>query len=376
MRVLKGIGAFVGGLLLVLAATLGWWALRPNRAAVDPSVVSDSWAAVSDGAHNSNTDLIYWQDAFYLIHATSPWHFASERSRLIVWRSTDAVHWERLAELGVEGQDIRDPHFAVVGDRLFLYALKNTAFTAEPYGTVLSVSEDGRHWTPFQDLEPQGWLFWQPKTADGQTWYAPAYWREHGRSILLRSTDGERWTEVGLIHEGDRNDETAIEFLPDGRLLCTARLEGSDSILGDPRAATLIGTAPPPYTDWSTTRSYVTRLDGPALFSYRGRVYAVGRYQPGPRGPLTRLGSIFSRKRTALFLVREDGLVWLTDLPSAGDTSYAGAVVQGDTLYVSYYTSPIGRDYPWILGMLSPSEIRIARVSLPDLERLAGQAGE
>jgi hypothetical protein len=71
--------------------------------------------------------------------------------------------------------------------------------------------------------------------------------------------------------------------------------------------------------------------------------------------------------------VRENGLAYLTDLPSAGDTSYVGLVIDGDTAYASYYTSPINHDYVWILGMLSPSEVRLAKIDLIAMEALADQ---
>ena len=61
----------------------------------------------------------------------------------------------------------------------------------------------------------------------------------------------------------------------------------------------------------------------------------------------------------------------LTDLPSAGDTSYAGIVMQGDDLYASYYTSDIEWDPPWILGMFESSAIKMARISLSKMEELA-----
>ncbi len=371
LGVMTYLGVGLALLLLGVALLLGYWYVRPNTAAVDAALGLETWVAVNDGTHNSNTDLIFWKDAFYLVHATSPWHFASDKSRLRVLRSADGRAWEPLAELDVFGQDVRDPKFAAIGDRLFLYVLKNTALTAEPYGTAVASSDDGREWSPLQDVEPQGWLFWRPKTRDGHTWYVPAYWHEHGRAVLLKSTDGIRWEEVSTIYSGDRTDETAVEFMPDGSLLATARLEVSDSIFGHRDAGTLVALASPPYVEWRYARSNVTRLDGPSLFSYRGQVFAVGRAHVGPRGPLTRIGCVFGRKRTALYLVTPDGLVHLSDLPSAGDTSYAGTVIRGDDLYVSYYTSRTDRDWPWILGMLLPSEIRMARVPLPQLANLA-----
>ncbi len=66
-----------------------------------------------------------------------------------------------------------------------------------------------------------------------------------------------------------------------------------------------------------------------------------------------------------------DALVWLSDLPSAGDTSYAGAVLRDGYLYTTYYTNDTRRDYPWLLGLVMPSDIMMARIPLENLERLA-----
>jgi len=357
------IAAFVCAVLAILV----YWLVRPNTARVDPSLGVESWVAVGDGEHHSNTDLIFWKDRFYLVHASSPWHFASERCRVVLRRSPDARTWEQVATFRVPGQDIRDPKLAVIGGRLFLYVLKNVDLNPEPYTTALTTSTDGVTWTPLEDIEPKGWLFWRPKTRDGVTWYVPAYWWEHGKSVLLKSTDGRTWERVSMIHEGDRNDETAIEFLPDGRLVCTARLEVSDDVFGDPDASTLIAVAKPPYTQWTSVKSRVTRLDGPALFSHLGVVYAAGRHNPDSPGWLNAFGSILGKKRTALYEVRPERLIHLSDLPSCGDTSYAGVVIRGGDVYVSYYTNDVHTDYPWILGMVRPSDIRIAKIPLARL---------
>jgi hypothetical protein len=46
-------------------------------------------------------------------------------------------------------------------------------------------------------------------------------------------------------------------------------------------------------------------------------------------------------------------------------------VLHEDTLYADYYTSRIDRDYPWLLGMILPSDIRMARVPLAGLRGVA-----
>jgi hypothetical protein len=253
---------------------------------------------------------------------------------------------------------------------MIIYVLKNIGFNPEPYDTVLTYSKNGIDWEEWKEIEGQkGWLFWRPKTADGNTWYMPTYWWDHGKSKLLKSTDGFNWEDVSIIYDGLKNDETAIEFLPEGQMICTARLEGSGNFFGDPRGSTLISVSNSPYNDWKQVKSYLTRLDGPALFRYNGKIYAVGRYQP-KQGFLTKQGSIFARKRTSIFLVEKDKIKWLTDLPSAGDTSYGGVVIKDDYLYVCYYTNNIKFDFPWLYGMISPSDIMMAKIKLSSLEKI------
>jgi hypothetical protein len=376
---LKWLSLVAGGLFTGLWLLWVYWSLRPNRARIAPALQIETWPAVADGLHNSNTDLIYWKDSFYLIHAAAPFHFASRDCRLVLRKSVDGHSmddrtWQEVARFAVPGEDIRDPKLAIIGGRLYLYALKNTAFNPEPYTTVFTSSQDGITWSAFQEIDPKGWLFWRPKSRDGANWYVTAYWWEHGRAALLHSTDGEHWTIHANIHEDDRTDETDFEFLPDGSMIATARLEMSESIFGHPQGSTLVATAKAPYTDWELcTRSPVTRLDGPNLFAYLGQVYAVGRFQPLTGGPFTWQGSAFCRKRTALFRVSQAGLVYLSDLPSAGDTSYAGVVVRDDELWTCYYSSDIRRDYAWIMGMMRPTDIVMARINMASLERLGQQ---
>jgi hypothetical protein len=45
--------------------------------------------------------------------------------------------------------------------------------------------------------------------------------------------------------------------------------------------------------------------------------------------------------------------------------------MDGDTVYATYYTSPLEHDFPWIMGMLSASEIRMAKIDLSTMEALA-----
>ena len=210
--------------------------------------------------------------------------------------------------------------------------------------------------------------------ADDGSWYAPAHRIDQGTALLLRTTDGITWSTHSTIFSGnvERADETAIHFLNDGSMLAVSRLEAGSSIFGSEQAGTFIANSPPPFTAWTrSNRSAVTRLDAPNLFSVQNRLYALGRSQPrvtsssgGSATPVSRQkhGSVFGRKRTALFQIDEKalGLVHLTDFPSSGDTAYAGVVVNNGKVFVSYYTNDPHWDYSWLLGMLLPSRIQIS----------------
>lgn len=333
----------------------------------------------SDGKHNSNTNLVYWQDQFWLIHANSKFHFFSGSCKLLLHRSKDGAQWTFVRDFEIPGVDIRDPKLSVIGDSLFLYAYKSAGVDPMPYMTTVASSKDGVTWTELVDLtEQEGWLLWTPKTMDGKTWYASSHKIGAGQAVLYATEDGRSFRKVSTIYQDptpekeEGVDETDFAFFEDGRMVSTQRLEYRVRLFGNSKSATNLTLAEPPYTQWTVLgQDRTTRLDGPALFSVGNRVYAAGRYNPYAPGLFHQHTSLFAKKRTALFLVTEKGLVYLSDLPSTGDTSYCGTVVMGDAVYISYYTSNIKRDYPWILGMLLPSEIRVSRISLSSLEPLA-----
>lgn len=347
-----------------------YWFLRPNYAQVVSTLNIQDQCVVEDARHNSNADMIFWGGYFYLVHQNSKYHFASKTSRLIIYRSLNAIHWEKVMEIAT-GEDIRDPKFTVINDRLFMYALENVVWTAAPHQTVYTTSEDGIDWKPFESIQPDGWIFWRPKTNDQKTWYVPAYWKDLGKSALFRSVDGIHWSKVSVIHEGDKVNETAVEFMADGRMIAAARLEGSGGNFGDNDSATLIAISEYPYEEWSYHRNEMTRLDGPLLFRIGQDIFALGRFQPERDAFLFRQGSILSRKRTSLFRVHEGRLLYLSDLPSSGDTSYGGIVIQEGKAHIAYYSSVVNRDYPWIMGMFGRSGIRVLRIDVSSLAALA-----
>jgi hypothetical protein len=151
LRVLV-LGACLAMLLPASAAARPAW-LRSAEILVpgDPTN-QDCRTAVC--AHNENTDLIRWRGAIWLVHRTAGSQLLGPNSSLRVSRSRDGGRSFRLQAVipAQPDRDIRDPHFYVVGRRLYIKAitrLPGFALRDMDAGTV-SVdlhSGDGRHWT-------------------------------------------------------------------------------------------------------------------------------------------------------------------------------------------------------------------------------------
>ena len=133
-------------IILLLCILLLYWRFRRNGSLIDPSLRIETWEVIKDGRHNSNSHLIYWKEEFWLIHANSPYHFASVRCKLMLWKSKDAKAWAKVREFNIPGEDIRDPKFAEINGKLFIYVLKSVDLNPEPYATAYTWSADGFNW--------------------------------------------------------------------------------------------------------------------------------------------------------------------------------------------------------------------------------------
>lgn len=355
---------------VILFCSMVYWLSNHASLDVDATLVTESWEVVNDGSHNAFTDLIDWKNNFYLVYRSAPSHL-DFHSKLVILRSPNARSWEKLTELTLDGEDIRDPKLAVIENRLFLYALKNVNRFALPYSTVYSSSENGKTWQPWQMVEPQGWLFWRPKTNDGLTWYVPAYSSQHDQTALFQSQDGKKWEKVSVIDANQPQSEVEITFADNNRLTAIIRLESRPFSQESSSSSTLISSAGWPFKTWSGAHSLVTRLDGPAMFTDQNNVFAAGRSEPDGGILFGARGGLFNKKRTSIFAVTAAGLREMTDLPSQGDTSYPGIVIRGDEGYISYYTNDTHYDFPWLIGQFLPTSIRIAKINLPALKRAA-----
>jgi hypothetical protein len=322
-------------------------------------------------AHNENTDVTRFGGAIYVVHRTAQSQVLGPNSSLRVLRSDDdGASFSSVAVISApRDRDIRDPHFYEIGGKLAIKALTRLPFTSARDSDVATVAvattsdDGGRSWSAPRPIGPPTWSFWRIKSRGGVD-YSAAY-EDGDKSVkLFSSRDGAAWTPGAVIYDvaADTPLETELVFMPSGRLLALVRMDGSDRELlgGFGRLRTKVCWAEPPYASFSCPQELDgARLDGPLAFFHGSRLFVVARkHLPA-----------LNRKRTALYELggQLDGgaltLKELAELPSAGDTSYAGiAEVDADRSLVTWYSGELASDHPWFLGMLEASDIWSATI--------------
>lgn len=351
--------------------------LGPEHAGALPPWLSDTKVVVSGPddtsldcrtvicRHNENTDLVSWKGAIWLVHRTAVSQVLGPNSALHVYVSRDdgATFVETARIDAPSDRDIRDPHFYVVGGRLHVKALTRLPVLSARDSNVDTVamemhSDDGVAWSSLAPIGPTTQSFWRIKEHAG-TYFTAAYEDGDKAVTLFSSTDGLAWKKGALVYgvSEDTPLETELVFMPSGKLLALVRMDGAgDELLGDVgRLRTKVCWADAPYASFTCPDELVgQRLDGPLAFFVGPRLFVVARKHLQGTG----------KKRTSLFELTgtlEGGPLAIKEwgeLPSAGDTSYAGVAMRGDgKALVTWYSGRLAKDEVWLLGMIDATSI-------------------
>lgn len=329
--------------------------------------------------HNENTDLQRWRGAIYFVHRTAGSQILGPNSSLRVYRSkNDGKTFELRAIIPApRDRDIRDPHFYTVGRRLHIKAITRLpGFALRDTGagsiSVESHSKDGKNWSSPREIGPVGWGFWRVVKQRG-VYYSAAYEDGDLRVVLFRSTNGRTWTAGPQIYGVSADTPLETELIltrSSRRMLALVRMDGTDFELFGHRGRlrTKVCWARRPYRRFSCPQELKgVRLDGPVAFHWGRRLFVIARKHL--RGPAI-------RKRTALYEITgnlERGpirIVELGELPSAGDTSYAGiARIGGARFLTTWYSSPPAEDPSWLMGFGGRTDIWKAKLDLSRLPK-------
>jgi len=288
--------------------------------------------------HSAFTDLVRFRGDLYCTFREGSGHIPGRNGLIRVIRSRDGMNWESIALLEEQHVDLRDPKLSVTPDGRLMINCGASHYHGSKRKRIESrvafYDHDADRFGPPQKVVlPESivtgfdWL-WRITWHDGWAWGCVQQVPDVAeRSLhLVRSRDGINYERVTQL-DVDHPTETTLRFLGDKTMIAMIRRTGSS-----PEG--WIGKSEPPYTKWNfiTTNK---RFGGPNLVQLPG-----GSWLAGSRG--------YEKRRTTDLwrLDLETGRFHdLLSLPSGGDTSYPGLVLdeERNRLLVSYYSSHEGK---------------------------------
>lgn len=277
-------------------------------------------------AHNAFTDLVRHDGRWYCVFREGSRHVSPDGSLRVI-TSEDGEKWDSLALISHPSDDLRDAKLTITPDGRFM--LNGAGMQADKpirYHSMVWFSSDrGKTWNAGRRIGDPGFWLWRVQWHQGSA-YTMGYRTDRDRTQRIlrfyRSNDGARYEPlIDEVNVDNGVGEDRILFLKDGTALCLLRHEtGSKN--------GFLGKSKPPYTEWSW-KELSLRIGGPNMIQLPdGRILAATRlYSP--------------RTRTSLSWIDPDAgtMTECLELPSGGDTSYAGMVLHDGLLWISYYSS-------------------------------------
>ena len=323
-----------------VAMLMGLLFVGRGMAAELPTVkVTNVRRVFHNGEHNAFTDLVRFNNRFYLTFRSCPdGHMVHPTSSIIILVSNDSKEWKLVHQFSVKHRDTRDPHFLVFQDKLFVYTgtwysgattLPRDEYDLNKHLGYAAWSKDGKNWHSPVLLEGTfGHYIWRANQFNGTAFLCgrrkidfEVVARGEGRrveSLMLESDDGLTWRRRAVFQEIE-GDETAFQFESDGSIIAIGRRgRGNAQLL----------RSKPPYTVWE--RKNLDRyIGGPLLIRWGQRYVVGGRKTIGDRGP-----------KASMCWLANDQLHEFAELPSGGDTSYPGFIELSPTRAImSWYSS-------------------------------------
>ncbi|MFT3840420.1 MAG: hypothetical protein QM723_25755 [Myxococcaceae bacterium] len=333
-------------------------------------------------ASNNNVDIHFFGGRLWLAWRNGLTHFASQQVKMNIISSDDlGATWRFETQFDL-GTDMREPHFLEANDgvlRFNFFQAGTNMLSFDPKTQWRTYLQADGGFAPLESWGLPEEITWDVKRRGGVI-YRGSYRGPHydlslpadaGIEVYFtQSTDGLQWQptepDAGTVYVGGVS-EFGWEFDEAGTLWAVLRNEDGDTTGFGSNVCT---AQPGHYGTWECApHSDPNRYDSPRMFRHGKDLYLVARRDLG--GPfdegwdggdfgaqkLKYLLDYSSRpKRSALYQIDQQArqVVWLFDLPSAGDTAFPGiARLDAHTFLIANYTSPIDMpDLSWLQGQV------------------------
>lgn len=298
-------------------------------------------------------DITSYNGMFYLAYRTSPSHFPSKSSKIIICSSKDTENWE-MERMIYMRSNLKDPHFLPAENSLLLYFF-NGAHGKLAKLKYVELRED--KWSAVKQTGIEN-TCWRIRKNDNR-YYMSVYngknmYRNHQPKLkLLNSKDGRKWTQYLDIPINIKG-AAEPEFIFDrDKIFGTIRLEGSGSVIFR-------------YDGKFKFKRLRSKYDSCRMFMHNDKLYMVSRKNREgishrySRRTYNTLRYALTRKTTALFeFDRELKIKHIKDIESHGDTGFPAMVgITPDSYLLINYSSVIKKkNYPWIYGQLKKTEL-------------------
>lgn len=300
-------------------------------------------------AHNGFTGLARFKGHWYISFREGDTHGVDLTGSIRIIRMDPGGAWRSVGLIEDDSADLREGHLSVnhADDEMLLLGTRAYPGDAEVTHRSFAVStKDGQQWSQMRDAgEPNFWLSMVESHETGfYTFGNNTQSRSHLR--LYHSKDGHAWA----IHAADLGlreypNAASIVFADHGSAYCLLRRDR-----GDMHAK--LGKAQPPFTQWRW-HDLGIRIGAPAMVELPdGRLLASMRLYPEgstiESGWEVWLGWVDPVRGT---------LTPTLQLPAGGDCGNPSMIVEGDTLWMSYYSSHEGK-----------SSIYLAKINISGME--------
>ena len=289
-----------------------------------------------NGNHCAFTSLIKFNGKYYCSFREADSHVfdkeGNAEGKVRIIASDDGSNWESVALMYKATFDLRDPKLSITADGRLMVIMGGSIYKNKVLeGRIphVSFSSNGKNFSEPEpvnlDLQAKNGTDWLWRvTWDDKTGYGVNYSLNNADEAvinLVNTTDGVNYQLVSNLDVPDFPNESTVRIMPDKRMFIMVRRERGDQ-------CGYWGVSNPPYKDWKWTKMEM-RLGGPDFIQMGDNIIAGTRSHYIPSSP-----------KTVLLKGDENGKFQEAFVfPSGGDTSYPGFIIEGDYLWISYYST-------------------------------------
>jgi hypothetical protein len=338
-------GLFIGVFLSCTSGNQDLVEMIPNESISD--TISITRVASQEGRSKAFTDITFFDDQYFLVFRDSDKHALGEDGVIHLFSSIDGFDWIFLREINVPGIDLRDPSFAINGEELSMY-IHGSKYENQ---TIVEFTDYNLKYS-----ETNGWL--EPTNvlldnlsvntnniSGNEAWPWRVTWHNgmaytvgyNGSDIfdLYKSEDGLFFTKQNIFEN--------LPFLPSEARIRVNQNGEFFVLVRRINGTTIVGRSHNPCEGWEWFGEI-------SFENFRGPNFLLT-----DENKMIFSGAFFSWVYLGVYDLTTNSYGQLIEIPSFGDGSYPGMIIQDNILWLSYYTS-----YENIVG----SSIYVAKINL------------